>query len=111
MKKSSVVMQDYHIVDNVKKLKELSKRRKTLEEFAFDTETKSLQVAGKSDELQIVAMSISWGSYDNYYIPIAHRRYEDIKRNIRPIDIKRYLKSTFEQEEANIIGHNIKCIF
>lgn len=96
------------MVDNVKKLKRLAKKMQDIQEFAFDTETNTLRVVGDSESFLCVGISISWGEYNNYYIPLHHRRHEDYRRNIPEDILRKYLKKIFEREDIRIIGHNLK---
>ena len=80
----------------------------TLEEFAFDTETNTLKVLGPSKDFKLVGISISWGAYNNYYIPVGHIRFEDYDRQLDLEDVVKYLKPVFEREDVRIIGHNLK---
>ena len=101
-------IKEYEIIDSVSALKRLSLRMRNVKEFAFDTETNTLRVAGDSDEFICVCITISWGAYNNYYIPIGHRREEDIDRNLNPADVVRYLQPVFDREDVLVIGHNLK---
>lgn len=96
------------IVDTVSKLKKLAEKLKYVQEFAFDTETNTLQVAGENKEFICVGISISWGRFNNYYIPMGHRRVEDYKRNLGVSVVKEYLQPIFNREDVRIIGHNLK---
>lgn len=96
------------MVDNVKKLRRLAKKMQDIEEFAFDTETNTLRVVGENENFLCVGISISWGEYNNYYIPLHHRRHEDYRRNIPEDTLRKYLKAIFEREDVRIIGHNLK---
>jgi DNA-directed DNA polymerase len=96
------------IVDTVSKLKKLVEKMKDLQEFAFDTETNTLQVAGENREFICVGISISWGRFNNYYIPMGHRRVEDYKRNLSIEVVQEYLQPIFNREDVRIIGHNLK---
>ena len=96
------------IVDTVSKLKKLAEKMKDLQEFAFDTETNTLQVAGENREFICVGISISWGRFNNYYIPMGHRRVEDYKRNLSIEVVREYLQPIFNREDVRIIGHNLK---
>lgn len=96
------------VVDSVKKLRKLANEMQGIEEFAFDTETNTLRVVGDNEDFLCVGISISWGDYNNYYIPLNHRRYEDYKRNIPENMVRKYLKLIFEREDVRIIGHNLK---
>ena len=79
-----------------------------LEEFAFDTETNTLRVLGYNKYFRLVGISISWGSYHNYYIPLGHIRDEDLDRQLDLDVVVSYLKPIFEREDVRIIGHNLK---
>lgn len=106
--KQPPVIRKYVIVDNMKKLRKLANTMKDIEEFAFDTETNTLRVVGDNDDFLCVGISISWGFYDNYYIPLHHRRHEDYKRNLPESMVRKHLKKIFEREDVRIIGHNLK---
>lgn len=79
-----------------------------LEEFAFDTETNTLEVHGPNEDFSCVGVSISWGYDNNYYIPLNHRRYEDRYRNVRENSFTRIMKPVFENSSVRLIGANIK---
>lgn len=96
------------VIDTKGKLSKLAKRMSGLREFAFDTETNTLRVVGDNEDFLCVGISISWGDYNNYYIPLNHRRYEDSHRNISESLIRKYLKPIFESVFVRIIGHNLK---
>ena len=98
------------IVDSLPKLKKLYSRMKRLEEFAFDTETNTLRVLGDNENFRLVGISISWGSYHNYYIPLGHLRDEDLDRQLDIDEVVTYLKPVFEREDVRIIGHNLKPV-
>lgn len=102
------VILKYTIVDSVKKLRKLTKKMESIEEFAFDTETNTLRVVGDNENFLCVGISISWGFFDNYYIPLHHRRHEDYKRNLPESMVRKHLKKVFEREDVRIIGHNLK---
>lgn len=96
------------IVDTVSKLKNLAEKLKEVQEFAFDTETNTLQVAGDNKDFICVGISISWGKRNNYYIPMGHRRLEDYQRNLKVEVVQKYLQPIFNREDIRIIGHNLK---
>lgn len=98
----------YEIVDSIKKLKSLCNKMRKLEEFAYDTETNTLKVLGSNIDFTLVGISISWGKYNNYYIPVGHKRIEDYDRQVELEDVVKYLKPVFEREDVRIIGHNLK---
>lgn len=96
------------VVDTVPKLKRLCRKMMDLSEFAFDTETNDLRVNGDNSNFLCVGMSISWGASDCYYIPLNHRREEDIDRNIPSKKFKKYMQEVFDREDVTIVGHNLK---
>lgn len=101
-------MKRWEVVDNVSSIMKLRDKMMKLEEFAFDTETNTLRVLSNTSNFKLVGISISWGEYDNYYIPIGHIRVEDAGRQL-PLDIVvKYLKPVFEREDVRIIGHNLR---
>lgn len=102
------VIKRSRVIDTKSKLIKLARLMKNLQEFAFDTETNTLRVVGDNDDFLCVGISISWGKYNNYYIPLHHRRYEDIHRNISETLIQKYLKPVFENPYVRLIGHNLK---
>lgn len=95
------------IVDSVPKLNALVEKMRGLKEFAFDCETNTLDVRSDNESFILVGVSISWGSFNNYYIPLGHRRLEDLNKNV-PLDIfVRKMKPIFENPIIRIIGANI----
>lgn len=102
------VIKRSRVIDTKSKLIKLARLMKNLQEFAFDTETNTLRVVGDNDDFLCVGISISWGKYNNYYIPLHHRRYEDVHRNISESLIRKYLKPVFENPYVRLIGHNLK---
>ena len=98
----------YKIVDTVSALKKLARKMEHIEEFAFDTETNTLRVFGPNKDFSCVCITISWGEYDNYYIPMGHRRYEDFDRNLSAKKVRKYLGPIFERPNIRLIGQNIK---
>lgn len=98
----------YKIVDTVSALKKLARKMERIEEFAFDTETNTLRVFGPNKDFSCVCITISWGEYDNYYIPMGHRRYEDFDRNLPAKKVRKYLGPIFERPSIRLIGQNIK---
>ena len=98
----------YKIVDTKSGLKKLARKMSTLEEFSFDTETNSLRAFGPNKQFSCVCITISWGEYDNYYIPMGHRRYEDFDRNLPAKLVRKYLGPIFGNPKLRLIGQNIK---
>ncbi len=95
----------YVVVDTVSKLKNLAQKMWQVEEFAFDTETNTLRVYGDNKDFRIVDISISWGEYNNYMIPMGHV-FDD--NNLSPKIVRKYLGDIFAREDITLIGHNIK---
>ena len=79
-----------------------------LAEFAFDTETNSLRAYGPNKDFKVVGISISWGKYNNYYIPLTHVREEDRGRQVPTRLVVKHLQDVFEREDVRLIGANIK---
>ena len=102
------VMKRKKVIDTISQLMKLARRMSTIDEFAFDTETNTLRVNGPNKEFICVGISISWSDYDNYYIPLHHRREEDIHRNIKESKLRKYLSPIFAREDIRIIGQNLK---
>ncbi len=98
----------YKIIDTFPKLKRLSEELCEVEEFAFDTETNTLKVLSNYDPFSLVGISISWGEYNNYYIPLGHLRIEDYGRQLELDLVVKYLRRGFERTDVRIIGHNLK---
>lgn len=98
----------YEIIDSVSKLKKLARKMATLEEFSFDTETNTLAVNGPNSKFTCVSIQICWGEYDNYYIPLHHKREEDYYRNIPERKLRQYLRPVFENPDIRLVGQNIK---
>ena len=101
-------MRNSVVVDTLSKLMKLARKMQKLDEWAFDTETNTLRVLGDNKDFMCVGISISWGDSDNYYIPLNHRRYEDIERNIPERKVRKYLGHIFARTDVRIIGHNLK---
>lgn len=102
------VMKRKKVIDTISQLMKLARRMSTIDEFAFDTETNTLRVNGPNKEFICVGISISWSDYDNYYIPLHHRREEDAHRNIKESKLRKYLSPIFAREDIRIIGQNLK---
>ena len=96
---------NYKVIWTKKQLRHLANKMNKLEEVAFDTETNTLRVNGPNKEFKIIGMSISWGQYDNYYIPMGHL-LED-RNQLSPNRVAKQLKPIFEKEDIRLIGHNI----
>lgn len=101
-------MKKYDIIHTPEQLKGLAQKMASLEEWAFDTETNTLRVNGENKDFMIVGISISWGEYNNYYIPINHVRDEDYFNNANLDAVVYFLKPIFENPNIRLIGNNIK---
>lgn len=93
-----------HVVVTEKQLISLHDKLMSVTEFAFDTETNTLDVQAKG-RMTLVGISICFGENDTYYIPTGH--YFDTKQLSLDLVVK-YLKPCFEREDVRIIGHNLK---
>lgn len=102
------VIKKKQVVDTISKLMKLARRMQTIDEFAFDTETNGLRANGPNESFMCVGISISWNDYDNYYIPLHHRRHEDIHRNIPERKLRKYLMPIFARSDIRIVGQNVK---
>ena len=95
------------LVNTIPKLKRLAKKMMKIEEFAFDTETNTLEWANAdNDYFRIVDITISWGELDNYLIPMGH--IVDPTPQLDAVTVSKYLKPVFEREDVTIICHNAK---
>lgn len=93
------------IITTIGQLKRLARKMESIEEFAFDTETNTLKVSGDNKDFKLVGLVISWGKYNNYYIPTGH--YFDTEQIPVSLVVK-YLKPIFERKDITLVGHNIK---
>lgn len=93
------------IIWTLPQLQRLANKMSKLEEFAYDTETNTLRVYGPNSDFKCVGISISWGAYNNYYIPMNH--YFETGQ-LPTKTVVKYLKPIFENPEVTIIGHNLK---
>lgn len=86
------------------RLKKLASKLMKVQEFAYDTETNTLRVQAKG-EMQLVGISISWGEFNNYYIPVYHA----FDKYTLPLEtVVKHLKPCFQREDVRIIGQNLK---
>lgn len=101
-------IKDYSIIDTNAKLNRLARKMMKVSEFAFDTETNTLRVNGENKDFLCVCITISWGAYDNYYIPLNHRREEDVHRNLLEEDVVDALQPVFDRDDVIVVGQNLK---
>lgn len=92
------------VITNEIRLKRLAKKLKKVDEFAFDTETDSLRVQW-TGEVNLVGISICFGSNDVYYIPVGHFFDDD---QLPLGTVLKALKPAFERHNVRILGHNLK---
>ena len=98
MKKAEVIMKE-------KQLKRLAQKMMKVDEFAYDTETNTLKVYGANPDFKLVGISISWGDFNNYYIPTGHV----FDKGQLPVPlVAKYLKPAFEREDVTIVVQNAK---
>ncbi len=91
---------EYPIISTSEALQELIKKIVHAGEFAFDTETETLDHVNPV----LVGISISLAAGDSYYIPVAHAAGRQIPRD----ELLGALKPVFEDARIRKIGHNIK---
>lgn len=104
-------MKHYEVVDSERLLRGLGRDMRGIKEFAFDTETNTLEVRGGNPDFKCVCVTISWGEGNNYYIPLGHDRDEDVDRNIPLSTFLDVMKPVFEgayQDDLMLIGQNLK---
>ena len=98
MKRAEVIMTE-------SRLKALAKKMMKVDEFAYDTETNTLKVYGENSDFKLVGISISWGDFNNYYIPTGHVFDE----GQLPVSVvAKHLKPAFEREDVTIVVQNAK---
>ncbi len=91
---------DYKVIDNEEKFNKFLKDLKKQKVFAFDTETSDLGAI----ENNLVGISFSWKAKEAYYIPVGHKKGEQINKDI----VIEKLKPIFEDEKIKKVGHNVK---
>jgi DNA polymerase-1 len=90
----------YETVDTKAKLTALVAQLEQCQRFAFDTETTSVNEM----VAELVGISISLKEGEAYYIPVAHIKGTQLKRN----EVCAALKAVFEDPAIAKIGHNAK---
>ena len=98
----------YDVISDEEDLKSLCRRMMTIPAFAFDTETNTLDVLSDQPHFKCVGISISWGDYDNCYIPVGHVREEDLDNQLTIDVVVKYLSPVFERTNVLIFGWNLK---
>ncbi len=104
----------YHLIDNEKDFEKFFIKLAKVKEFAFDTETASLD----SISAELLGMSFSWKAGEAYYIKIKNQKSK-IKNNLfdynnnneksnENIEWIKRLKPILENPKIKKFGHNIK---
>ena len=88
---------DYHLIDNEEKRRHLAALLKTCEEFAFDTETDSIDPIRAG----LVGMSFAFKENEAYYVPVPADR-EEAEEVLAPF------REILENPATLKIGQNIK---
>lgn len=97
------------VVDTPHKLKALSNILMNLEAFAFDTEFTSLKM-GAPGYANLTGVSISFGEYNNYYIPIRHWYGDDKEFQNVPMNyFRKIMQPVFDRTDLTLVGYNLKA--
>lgn len=88
---------DYILVETEYELEELAKQLESAKEFAFDTETSSVN----AHEADLVGISFSIQKNKAYYIPVS-KNVDEAKKTLK------YFKKALENDQIVKIGQNIK---
>lgn len=90
----------YHLVTNEEELDSLCSKLQAQSQFAFDTETDSLNEI----DANLVGMSFSFAKGEAYYIPVGHKEGKQLYKE----RVLRSLRPVLENKKIGKIGHNIK---
>lgn len=90
----------YHIITEQKAFDELLEKLNTCKQFAFDTETTSLEPM----QAALVGISFAIEKHTAYYIPLAHQEGEQLDMK----HVLASLKPLFENGAIKKIGQNLK---
>jgi len=90
----------YHVITDEDALREFTTKLSQQAEYAFDTETTSLNVM----EAKLVGMSFSWKEGEAYYIPVGH----DEGDQLRLATVLEAVRASLEDPKVGKIGHNLK---
>ena len=104
-------MQEREVIDSIDRLREVAEEWRNVPAFAFDTETNTLEVLGDNKKFRLVCITVSWGDYNNYEIPLGYLRDEDIERNLFLDEVVEIIRPIFENPNVLIVGHNLKYDF
>lgn len=89
----------YKAVTSIEELKAILKKAESVEDFAFDTETHSLDMFQNGN---LVGLSFCFSDEESYYVPLRHKDTENLPVN----ETLKAFKKIFETK--NIIFHNGK---
>lgn len=100
------------VIDTPEALKSIANILMTLDAFAFDTEFTSLKMRAKG-YAHLTGVSISFGKYHNYYIPIRHW-YDEADNegefNNVPIQyFRKIMQPVFDRTDYTLVGYNLKA--
>ena len=98
-----IVMDDYHLIDDIKKLDFWIKEAEMAGEVAVDTETNSLD----PHQADLVGISLSSKVGKACYIPLGHKSKKCLDKDL----VLRKLKPLLEDPSIKKIGQNIKFDF
>jgi DNA polymerase-1 len=93
----------YKLIVNETDFKKLCEKLASVERFAFDTETTSLDAL----RAHLVGLSFSWGNGDAAYIPVGHTGFDSLKQ--LPLEkVLKELRPLFADKSIKKIGQNCK---
>jgi len=90
----------YQIITDDDALQKFATKLKQQTEYAFDTETTSLNVT----EARLVGMSFSWKEGEAYYIPVGHDDGDQVELTV----VLDAVRASLEDPKVGKIGHNLK---
>ncbi|WOE30387.1 MULTISPECIES: DNA polymerase I [unclassified Acinetobacter] len=93
----------YHTILTQQDWQTLFERLQTATQFAFDTETTSLDYR----VAKIVGFSVAFDAKDAYYVPLAHD-YEGAPTQLNRDDILQQIQPILENNQIKKIGHHLK---
>jgi len=102
-KVSKINVKSYKSILKENDLDELIKQLNEKNVIAVDTETTSLN----PQEANLVGISISYASNASYYIPLAHKHFKGLKKEL----VLKKLKTILEDLSIKKVGQNIKYDF
>jgi DNA polymerase-1 len=106
IQKSEISKIDTNLYKSILNEKDLDKLIKTLNEkttISVDTETSSLN----PHEAELIGISVSCAPNEAYYIPLAHKSFKSLKREM----VIKKIKPILEDQSIKKVGQNIKYDF